>query len=85
MNQSIKRVKFLRYTEGPLPGVSFIMSFQCQIKENLNKLIPISLILRIIIILNCKTSTAQLTLLLNEIVLHTKIEDWKKNWTIFHI
>ena len=61
------------------------MSFQCQIKENPYKLFPIWFILRIIIILNCKTSTAQLTLLLNEIMLHTKIEDWKNNWTIFHI
>ena len=59
------------------------MSFQCQIKENINKLIPIGYILRIIIILNCKTSTAQLTLpeakMLNDVMLHTKLEEWKNN------
>ena len=59
------------------------MSFQCQIKENIIKLIPIWYILRIIIILNCKTSTAQLTLLeanmLNDVILHTKLEEWKNN------
>ena len=38
-----------------------MISFQCQIKENLNKLFPIWYILRII--LNCKTSTAQLILM----------------------
>ena len=65
------------------------MSFQCQIKENHNKLIPISYILRIIIILNRKASTAQLTPLevkmLNDVMLHTKLEEWKNNWIIFHI
>ena len=59
------------------------MSFQCQIKENLIKLIPIWYILRISIILNCKTSTAQLTILeanmLNDVLLHTKLEEWKNN------
>ena len=55
------------------------MSFQCQIKENLIKLIPIWYILRIINILNRKTSTAQLTLLLNDVILHTKLEEWKNN------
>ena len=54
------------------------MSFQCQIKENINKLIPIWYILRIVIILNCMTSTAQLTLLeakmLNAVMLHTRLE-----------
>ena len=73
----------LRYTEGPFPDGAFIMIFQGQIKENLNKLIQIWYILRIIIILNCKTSTAQLTLLeanmLNDVMLHTKLEEWKNN------
>ena len=59
------------------------MSFQCQIKDNINKLIPIWYILLIIIIPNCKTSTAQLTLLeanmLNDVILHTKLEEWKNN------
>ena len=59
------------------------MIFQCQIKENLNKLISIWYILRIIIVLNCKISTAQLTLLdakmLNYVMLHTKLEEWKNN------
>ena len=53
-----------------------LMSFHCQIKENLNKLIPVWFILRKIIILNCKTSAAQLTLLeakiLNDVMLHAK-------------
>ena len=59
------------------------MSFQCQIKENLIKLIPIWYVLRISIILNCKTSTAQLTIpeanMLNDVLLHTKLEEWKNN------
>ena len=83
MSQSIKRVYFFRYTEGPLHDEGFIMAFQCQIKENLNKLFPIWYILRIIIILNCKTPTAQLTLLeaniLNDVMLYTKLEEWKNN------
>ena len=53
----------------------FIMSFQWQIEENLNKLI-----LRIFIILNRMTSTAQLTLMeakmSNDVMLHTKLEEW---------
>ena len=63
------------------------MSFQCQIKEPLNKLIPIWYILRIIIILNRKTSTAQLTLMeakmLNDVMFHTKLEEWKKTEFVF--
>ena len=51
------------------------MSFQCQLKENLNKLI-----LRLFIILNRMTSTAQLTLMeakmSNDVMLHTKLEEW---------
>ena len=83
MKHSIKRVYFFRYTEGPLPDGGFITSFQCQIRTNLNELIPIWYILRIISILNCKTSTAQLTLLdakmLNDVMLHTKLEEWNNN------
>ena len=59
------------------------MSLQCRIKENRNKFISIWYIMRIIIILNCKTSTAQLTILeakmLNDVMLHTKLEEWKNN------
>ena len=83
MNQSIKRVYFFRYTKVPLPDAGFTKLFQCQIKENLNKLIPIWYILHIIIILNCEMSTAQLRLLeaklLNDVMLHTKYEEWKNN------
>ena len=50
------------------------MSFQCQIRENLNKLIPIWYIMSII--LNFKRSTAQLTLLeakmLDDVMLDTQ-------------
>ena len=46
------------------------------VKSNLNELIPVWYILRII--LNCMMTTAQLTLLeakmLNDVMLHTKLE-----------
>ena len=70
-----------RYTEVPVPDGGFIITSQCHIKENPNKLIPISYILRII--LNCKTSTAHLTLtqkMLNDVMLHTKLGEWKNNY-----
>ena len=79
MKQSNKRVYFFRYTECPLADGGFLMSFQFQINANPNKLFSIWYSLRIIIILNCKMSTAQLTLLeakmLNDVMLHTKLEE----------
>ena len=57
MKQSIKRVELFRYTEGPVPDHAdggFIITFQCHIKEKLNKFCLLKLIYNLILTQNIR-------------------------------